>query len=74
MPVYSSKGASVMLTEDQIERHVERMIDRLDVRFVRGALTQAEYDLRMRAIDDWAQREYPFSRTANRIVDMQVRS
>lgn len=47
-----------ILTEDQIERKVERMIDALDKSFMNGELTQDAYDKEMKSIDDWAQEQY----------------
>jgi hypothetical protein len=42
-------------TEDQIEREVERRMDALDRRLMRGALTQAAYDEAIRALDAWSR-------------------
>ncbi len=42
------------MTEDQIERHVDRKIDAIDRLFLRGGYTQAEYDAAIKAVDDWA--------------------
>lgn len=47
-----------ILTEDQIERKVERMIDALDKSFMNGDMTQEQYDTEMKSIDDWAQEQY----------------
>lgn len=46
------------MTEHEIELKVERMVDRLDARFMRGDMTQAEYDAKMREINQWAEEEY----------------
>jgi hypothetical protein len=46
------------MTEDQIERAVERKVDALDAIFMAGTITQTEYDSRMRDISDWADRQY----------------
>ena len=46
------------MTEDQIERHVERRTDTLDARLMAGSLTQAEYDAEQRALNQWAEAEY----------------
>lgn len=43
------------MTEDQVERRVERMVDLLDAAFMRGDFTQEEYDARMKAVDEWAE-------------------
>lgn len=48
------------MTEDQIERRVEKMTDRLDARYMAdgSAMTEAEYKAELKDIDDWAQTEY----------------
>lgn len=46
------------MTEDQIEREVERQFDRLDARLMAGKLSQVEYDRKSRAIDEWASSQY----------------
>jgi hypothetical protein len=43
------------MTEDQIERRVERMMDALDAQLMSGALTQGEYDSNVRDLDAWAE-------------------
>ena len=45
------------LTEDQIERAVERAMDKLDRHFTRGEVTQVEYDQDVKRLDDWAKGE-----------------
>ena len=47
-----------MLTEQQIESRVERAIDKLDQRFMRGEITQAEYDREIFIIDKWSAQQY----------------
>lgn len=48
------------MTEDQIEREVERRTDRLDARFMRdySTMTQAEYDDIIKSIAQWAEDQY----------------
>jgi hypothetical protein len=46
------------LTEDQIERRVERAMDALDARLMAGSLTQAEYDHEVMILDKWASQQY----------------
>lgn len=46
------------MTEDEIERVVERMIDAADKRLLNGLITQDEYDREIFKIDEWATREY----------------
>ncbi len=45
------------MTEDQIERKVERAMDRLDARFMSGRLSQAEYDREVVILDKWASQQ-----------------
>lgn len=42
------------MTVDQIERIVEKKMDRLDARFLRGDLSQDEYDAEIKQLDRWA--------------------
>lgn len=42
------------MSEDQIERAVERMVDAVDARFMRGGMSSTEYNSEMRKIDAWA--------------------
>jgi hypothetical protein len=42
------------MTEDQVERAVERMFDALDARLMAGKLSQAEYDAEGMKIARWA--------------------
>jgi hypothetical protein len=47
------------MTEDRIERKVERFVDRLDWVFMhRQSMSQADYDANMRAIHEWAEARY----------------
>ena len=46
------------LTEDEIERRVEKMVDHLDRVFMNGDMTQKNYDLAMLNLHDWAERQY----------------
>jgi hypothetical protein len=46
------------LTEDQIERIVERETDRLDKALMKGVLTQEEYDREIIVLDKWASQQY----------------
>ncbi len=42
------------MTEAQIERRVERMIDELDRQYLGSGMTADSYHARMKQIDDWA--------------------
>jgi hypothetical protein len=46
------------MTEDQIERAVERKYDRIDAQLMAGKLTQAEYDFEHKCIMRWAEDRY----------------
>lgn len=48
----------ITLNEESIERTVERRIDRLDALFMAGKIHQLEYDIRMKAIREWADKEW----------------
>ena len=48
------------MTDEQIERAVERKMDRLDHRLMIRTLTQREYDEEVRRLDKWAEQEYRF--------------
>jgi hypothetical protein len=45
------------MTEDQIERRVEAIMDRLDMRLLRGALTQKQYDEGVVELNRWADQQ-----------------
>ena len=55
------------MTEDQIERRVERMVDRLDKQYMGGEITEKEYSLQMRLISSWADTMYKASEKARKI-------
>jgi hypothetical protein len=46
------------MTEAEIERRVERMMDALDAQLMRGALTQGEYDSNVRDLNAWAEAKF----------------
>jgi hypothetical protein len=46
------------MTEDQIERRVERVMDALDARLMSGKLSQADYDWEVVSLDKWASQQY----------------
>lgn len=46
------------MTEDQIERIVERETDRLDARFMTGKIDQEEYDREIVILDKWASQQF----------------
>lgn len=52
------KGREALMTEEQIERMVQRRTDAIDRRFMAGKLTQEEYDAEMAALSVEADRLY----------------
>ncbi len=46
------------MSEHEIERRVEFAVDRLDKRYLRGELSQREYDRETAKLDQWAQAQY----------------
>jgi hypothetical protein len=46
------------MTEDQIERKVQRMMDRLDFLLLTGQLDQDRYDDAVCDLDKWAEEQY----------------
>jgi len=49
------------MTEQQIERTVERRLDTLDARLMAGEITQDEYERESQAIGLWADLHYQAS-------------
>jgi hypothetical protein len=46
------------MTEDQIERKVQRFVDHLDWVFMRQSMSQTDYDANLRAIHGWAEARF----------------
>jgi hypothetical protein len=46
------------MTEDQIERKIQRFVDHLDWVFMHQSMSQADYDANLRAIHEWAEARY----------------
>jgi phosphopantetheine adenylyltransferase len=46
------------MTEQQIEVMAERKIDRLDALFLRGAITEQQYNAALKQIRQWADEQY----------------
>ena len=46
------------MSEDQIERRVEQMFDRIDAAFMNNRINEAEYDAEVLEITRWASRQY----------------
>jgi hypothetical protein len=55
------------MTEDQIERQVERMMDHLDQVFLSSSMTQDEYDTKVKEINVWAENQYTVMQTLVRV-------
>jgi hypothetical protein len=47
-----------VLTDEQIERRVEKATDRLDARFMAGRISQNTYDAAQRGLAAWAAERY----------------
>ena len=47
-----------ILTESEIELRVERQMDKLDKKFMRGEITQSEYEREVFILDKWAAQQY----------------
>ena len=43
------------MTEEMVEQVIEKRMDRLDARFLKGEVTQAEYDAAVRQLDALAR-------------------
>ena len=54
------------MTEEQIERKVERATDYVDHQLMHGTYTQSEYNAKMREINAWAEGQY---RANERLAD-----
>ncbi len=48
----------IAMTEAQIERAVERQMNRLDARLLGNRMTQGEYDHEVMLLDKWADQQY----------------
>jgi hypothetical protein len=47
-----------LMTEEEIERRVERMTDNLDRLFLRGAVSHKAYSTSMKELHQWAEAKY----------------
>ena len=56
LPMFPSLYGRV--TEDRIERAVERLYDCADALLMSSKVSQAQYDAWSKAVSDWAEREY----------------
>jgi hypothetical protein len=48
------------VTEDHIERLVEKQTDSLDAQLMKGTLSQKDYDKAMRDLSEWAAYQYKY--------------
>jgi hypothetical protein len=46
-----------LLTEDQVERAIERQVDAADRAFMAGRISQVDYDKLIRDIDAWGKEQ-----------------
>ena len=46
------------MTEEEIERKVERFVDHVDRLYVTGTIDQAAYDGTLRDLNEWADYQY----------------
>lgn len=53
------------LTEEQIERMVERQIDRLDRHLLSNQISQEQYDRDIVALDRWASQQYEYAKVCH---------
>jgi hypothetical protein len=51
------------MTEDQIERIVDRQMDKLDLQYTKGMLSEDEYNQEVLELDQWANDQYRLART-----------
>ncbi len=47
-----------ILTEAEIELRVERQMDKLDKKLMRGEITQSEYEREVFILDKWSAQQY----------------
>ena len=47
-----------ILTEAEIELRVERQMDKIDRKLMRGEITQSEYEREVFILDKWAAQQY----------------
>lgn len=52
----------MFLTEEQIERYVEREMNLLDRAFLNGEIEVDQYDSEVKALDTWSREEYAYLR------------
>ena len=54
------------MTEDQIERRVEKMVDHLDRLYMSGQIDTKSYNSQMRDLDRWAESQYQWAEAERR--------
>lgn len=57
-----TKANNQYLTEDQIERAVEREMNMLDRLLMSNAMTQKQYNQEVKDLDHWAKEKYKYTR------------
>jgi ATP-dependent Clp protease ATP-binding subunit ClpA len=58
-----------ILTEDEIERIVEKHIEALDHRLMNNDMTQQEYEQAVIIVDKWASQQY---RNLRRMINEEI--
>ena len=61
LPVTPTGGVGTM-TEDQIERRAEWLMDGIDRLLMDGEMSQNEYDATVRRLDDWTKQQHALNR------------
>lgn len=60
------------LTDERVEREVERLVDRADKAFLAGKATQEQYDLWSIALTRWARQQHTFQRLCASDVSLEL--
>lgn len=60
------------LTEDRIEREVERLVDRADAAFMAGRASQEEYDAWNIALNRWIRQMHTFAQISAMGLTMEL--
>jgi hypothetical protein len=57
------------MTENQIERHVEREMNLLDRAYTNGEIEDHQYEIEVRSLECWARDQYRIMKKRNRFLD-----
>lgn len=61
LPSLPARLAGMMMNEDQLERLIERLVNRADATLMANHVTQAAYDQWMKDLNAWAEAESKWS-------------